>query len=338
MRLSAMGDVALAVPVLEAFTTRYPDVQVTMVSRPFFRPLFENIPQVSFFEFDGKSRHKGFRGLLRLYRDLRSREVDTFADFHNVLRSKVVRLLYRLSGHKTAVIDKGRAEKKALTSPVKTNFRMLRHASERYADVLRDLGFALELPAVVQNHPTAISPEILEVSGSKSGTWIGIAPFAQHQGKVYPLDLMEKAIQSLSTQPGYKIFLFGGGKQEKEALSRLAGNAENILNTAGKLSFSNELQLISQLDLMISMDSGNGHLAAIMGVPVLTLWGATHPFAGFLPFGQPIENALMADRHRYPKLPTSVYGNKIVEGYEDAMKTITPEAVVSKALSMLHSK
>jgi ADP-heptose:LPS heptosyltransferase len=79
---------------------------------------------------------------------------------------------------------------------------------------------------------------------------------------------------------------------------------------------------------MLSMDSGNAHIAAMLGIKVVTLWGATHPFAGFSPFNQPQQNALVSDRNLFPKLPTSVYGNKKVEGYEDAMRKITVDSVV----------
>jgi ADP-heptose:LPS heptosyltransferase len=78
------------------------------------------------------------------------------------------------------------------------------------------------------------------------------------------------------------------------------------------------------------MDSGNAHIAAMLGVQVITLWGATHPYAGFVPFNQPISNSLVSDREKYPLLPTSVYGNKKVAGYEDAMRTISPDMVVNK--------
>ena len=64
---------------------------------------------------------------------------------------------------------------------------------------------------------------------------------------------------------------------------------------AGKLSFSEELDTISNLDCMISMDSGNAHLAAMYGVKVITIWGVTHPFAGFAPFHQPKEYSLLPD-------------------------------------------
>ncbi|MEO0528703.1 MAG: glycosyltransferase family 9 protein, partial [Bacteroidota bacterium] len=98
----------------------------------------------------------------------------------------------------------------------------------------------------------------------------------------------------------------------------------------GKLTFQEELALISNLDLMLSMDSGNAHLAAMYGIPVVTLWGVTHPYAGFYPIKQARDNALLANRDKYPLIPTSVYGNKMPSGYEKAMETISPEAVFQK--------
>ena len=90
MRLSAMGDVAMTVPVLRAFVKQYPEVKITVVSRPFFKPFFEGIPNLNFFAFDEKERHKGFLGLCRLFQDLKKLKIDAFADLHNVLSSKVV--------------------------------------------------------------------------------------------------------------------------------------------------------------------------------------------------------------------------------------------------------
>jgi ADP-heptose:LPS heptosyltransferase len=104
---------------------------------------------------------------------------------------------------------------------------------------------------------------------------------------------------------------------------------------AGKLKLPQELQLISHLDVMVSMDSGNAHIAAMLGVPVVTLWGATHPYAGFKPFNQPMEYCLLSDREQYPLLPTSVYGNKKVPGYEAVMRTIDPKVVVASILTIL---
>ncbi|MFV8341591.1 glycosyltransferase family 9 protein [Flavobacterium sp. XS2P39] len=331
MRLSAMGDVAMTVPVLRAFVNQHPEVKITVVSRPFFKPFFDSIPNVSFFAFDEKKRHKGFLGLLRLFRELKELKIDAFVDLHNVLRSGIVRSFFALSGKKVASVDKGRAEKKALTQSENKVFMQLPTMFERHVKVFEELGFAVDLSNPIFPDKQVLDTEIIKLTGEKSEKWIGIAPFAQYDSKVYPLDLMREVVNQLSESSPealYKIFLFGGGKKEIAILDSLSSNKENVINMAGKIKFQQELQLISNLDVMLSMDSGNAHIAAMLGVKVITLWGATHPFAGFSPFNQPIENAMVSDKNRFPKLPTSVYGNKEVEGYQDAMRTISPEKVV----------
>ncbi|MDI1254827.1 MAG: glycosyltransferase family 9 protein [Flavobacterium sp.] len=329
MRLSAMGDVAMTVPVLRAFSKQYPEVKITLISRPFFKPFFDGIPNMEFFAFDAKERHKGFLGLLRLFADLNKHNIDAFADLHNVLRSKIIRTLFALNGKKTAFTDKGRAEKKALTSVDNKVFKPLKTMFERHVETFKKLGFPINLENPTFPEKGIFTSEILKITGEKSQKWIGIAAFAQYDSKVYPIDLMQQVIADLS-KTNCKIFLFGGGNQEVEILDSLSKDKENVVNIAGKIKFQDELRLISNLDIMLSMDSGNAHIAAMLGVKVITLWGATHPFAGFLPFNQPMENALVSDRTQFPKLPTSVYGNKKVVGYEDVMRTILPETVVGK--------
>ena len=330
MRLSAMGDVAMTVPVLRAFVKQYPTVQLTVISRPFFKPLFDGIPNVSFFDFDEKERHKGFLGLLRLFQDLKELQIDAFADLHNVLRSQIIRNLFALSGKKIAAVDKGRKEKKELTRVENKVFRPLPTMFERHVKVFEELGFTLDLSSPNFPKKAALNQEIVSVIGTNYQKLIGIAPFAQYDSKVYPLDLMQKVIDQLAENNFHSILLFGGGKKEIELLNSLAANKENVIVIAGKIKFQQELQLISNLDVMLSMDSGNAHIAAMLGVNIITLWGATHPFAGFSPFNQPLENALVSDRNLFPKLPTSVYGNKKVAGYDGAMRTILPETVVLK--------
>lgn len=334
MRLSAMGDVAMTVPVLRAFVEQNPGIKITVVSRPFFKPFFDTIPNVSFFAFDEKKRHKGFLGLIRLFLDLKPLSIDAFADLHNVLRSKIVRILFDINGKKIAFVDKGRAEKKAITRLQNKVLKPLPSMFERHVDVFEKLGFTVDL-----SHPNfppkqQLDSEIKNLLGDipiAIGTkLIGIAPFAQYDSKVYPLDLMKKVIDELALNPNYQILLFGGGTKEIELLNSLSDNKQNVIVVAGKIQFEQELQLISNLNIMLSMDSGNAHIAAMLGVNVITLWGATHPFTGFSPFNQPLENALVSDRTKYPYLPTSVYGNKKVKGYEDAMRTILPETIVQK--------
>ena len=165
--------------------------------------------------------------------------------------------------------------------------------------------------------------------------WVGIAPFAQYESKMYPLDLMEQVVAQLSLQPQLKILLFGGGKKEIDLLEKIAANHQNTINIAGKLTLSQELSLISNTNCMLSMDSGNAHFAAMLGVTTITLWGATHPFTGFAPFNQPFENTLLPNLKKYPNIPCSIYGNKICEGYTDVMRSIPVQKVVEKVLTFI---
>jgi ADP-heptose:LPS heptosyltransferase len=137
---------------------------------------------------------------------------------------------------------------------------------------------------------------------------------------------MQDVISQLAENPAYKILLLE--EKEIEILDALSNSKDNVINVAGKMKLQQELALISNLDVMVSMDSGNAHIAAMLGVK-LSHFGCYASLCRFSPFHQPLENTLVSDREQYPMLPTSVYGNKIVVGYEDAMRTITQEMVMS---------
>ena len=316
-----MGDVAMTIPVLRAFTTQYPDIKLTVLTREFFKPFFRDLNKVTVFSADLKGKHKGIFGLLKLSKELRALGIDAVADLHNVLRSNILKTL--LLDLKTIQIDKGRVEKKALING--KFFEQLRTTHQRYRDVFEKLGVPIkDLDPSFPNR-SELNSRTLEIVGKSTKKRIGIAPFAAHKSKMYPLELMEEVIQDLSKD--HKILLFGG-KAEAEYLQSLEN--QNVCSIAGKLSLDEELDVISNLDVMLSMDSGNAHMAAMMGIKVLTLWGVTHPYAGFYPFHQDERFALLADRIKYPKIPTSIYGNKFPDGYEDCMNTILPKNIIEK--------
>lgn len=334
IRLSAMGDVAMVVPVLRILTQSYPELKITVVSRGFYKPFFDDIPNVGFLEADVYGVHKGL-GLRKLSNDAGKLGIDAIADLHNVIRSQVISLFLRMKGIKSVSIDKGRTDKKALTSHQNKIFKSLKTTHQRYADVFSQLGYPIDLKTLILSPRKKPSPKIQTLLGIEPKKYIGIAPFAAYQGKMYPLELMEEVISKLDAQGTFRIYLFGGGKSEIESLRSIEKRYNSITRIAGNLTFDEEIALISNLDVMLSMDSGNGHIAAMYGIPVITLWGVTHPFAGFATFGQPEENNLCADRTKYPKIPTSIYGNKYPASYENNMETIAPKEVVDKILSTL---
>jgi len=331
--MSAMGDVAMTVPVLKTLLKQNPTLKITVASKEFLKPLFNDIENLFFYEVDTTKKHKGFWGIFKLYTELKKLNIDAVADLHNVLRSKLLRTLFKISGIPVSFINKGRSEKKKLTSLTNKIFQPLKTTHQRYAEVFCELGFTTSLKNASFKKKEVLSNPLKLLTHYKANqTFIGIAPFAAHEGKKYPLEFMEEVIVELAKT--HKILLFGGGQSEIEALTRLSKKHNNTLCIAGQVQLKDELTIISNLSAMISMDSGNGHFSALYGVPTITIWGATHPYAGFAPFKQQ-NNCICADRNQFPLLPTSIYGNKTIPGYEKVMYSIPPKTIIDKVLAIL---
>jgi ADP-heptose:LPS heptosyltransferase len=304
-RFSAMGDVAMVASVLKEFQQQHQDTEIIMVSRKLFSAFFEHIPRVKFHVFDPKYKHKGLSGIYSLFTELKQYKASFVADLHNNIRSRTLGLLLKFVGYKIQVLDKGRKEKAELTRTNNKVKKQLQLTTERYADVLRHLGFTLELSHQLEKEHRLIPTQYLGILASDKKK-IGIAPFAQHSYKVFPLVKMEEVIQYLSTHD-YETFIFGGGEKEKSIAENWSRNYPVVRNTIGQFSVSQELDIIAHLDLMISMDSSGMHMASLVGTRCLSIWGATHPYAGFLGYGQSYEDCIQVE---HDSRPSSVYGNK----------------------------
>jgi ADP-heptose:LPS heptosyltransferase len=333
MRFSSMGDVAMTVPVIKALLDQNPEVIVTYVSRPAFAEFFTGISQLKFFAADVENEYDGFTGLLNLKSHLQKPgKYDAVVDLHNSLRTKILRNLFRFSGIAIKYIDKGRAGKKLLTRFPYKVLKPLKRTHERYADVFRELGFKVDLDYQLVNDPRPITAEITTVTGVKDTAWIGITPFAQYKGKTYPIEKMEEVISALSTQ-NVKVFLFGGSPLDQEICAGWEAKYPNVISVIRKLNMQQELVLISQLNVMLSMDSAGMHLASLRGIPVVSIWGATHHYAGFLGYGQAEEN-IVADNIECR--PCSVYGNKPCFRKDYAcLYNVQPQTVVYNLLKFV---
>ncbi|WP_276963501.1 glycosyltransferase family 9 protein [Chryseobacterium sp.] len=292
-RFSAFGDVAMTVPVFREFLEQNPGVEIIMVSRKNFESLFAGISNVTFKGID-LDDYKGLFGLRKLSNELiREFNPDCIANLHDVIRTKVLDRIYRRKGLKVFKIDKGKEEKEHLTDVWNLEKVQLKKTVERYADVFREMGFRIEL-----------SHQLRPVSEQKSG--IGFAPFAQHKGKMLPLEKSYELVRILARK--HTVYFFGGGKKETETLEKWEEEIPNTKNLAGKLNLTEELNYIAGLELMISMDSANMHLASLVGTRCVSIWGATHPYAGFLGFGQSEEDAVQVKD--LSCRPCSVFGDK----------------------------
>jgi ADP-heptose:LPS heptosyltransferase len=295
-------------PIVRAAAEQYPDLEITMLSQQRFADLFAHMPvNVLFHGVDTKSAslHEIVSGL---------DTYDLVADMHSVIRSVYVRTAMRLKGAKVASINKGRIEKIQLTRGIKHT--PLKHTTERYTAVLAELGLPVDMDKTQSPKGTL----------SKSG--IGIAPFAAHQGKIYPIERMERVVQLLS-EKGEHVVLFGGGKKEKAILESWAKKYPNVESVAGRHSMSKELDIIGHLRVMVTMDSGNMHLASLVGTRVVSIWGATHPYAGFLGYGQNENDCIQRD---LPCRPCSIYGNKPCKFGDYRCMDIQPEEILKQVL------
>lgn len=337
IRFSAMGDVAMTAPVIREFTAKYPEAEVVVLSRMLFSPFFSGLRQVSFHPFDPKKQHKGFFGLFKIFWELKQHQFTAVADLHTNLRSAILCMLFFLSGVKVRRLDKGRGDKKKLTRQVNKVLKPLKRTSERYADVFRKLGFPFQLSHQLPARSVApVTPALQPfIDTQKTQKYIGVSPFAQHAQKVYPLDKMEYIVQKLA-ELGHKIFVFGGGAQESAIAEQWEQKYPNVHSVIQKLNLSTELDLISHLDVMISMDSSGMHLASLKGIPVVSIWGSTHPFAGFMGYGQLDQDAVQIELECRP---CSIYGNKpCFRGDFACMNNLSELIVLNKVIQKIYGE
>lgn len=327
LRSSAMGDVAMLPHALRALKSAYPDVRLTVVTQKLFQPFFAGL-DVEFLYIDIKNEHKGIAGLWRLARQAKRLGVDSFADVHDVLRSKIFRFFMWVQGVKVRKIRKGRFAKwLRMGSGNSECVQPLKHTVIRYCDTIRRFGFEFDNPL-----PPA-KPKMENPMGEKSGVWVGVAPFSAHKGKIYPLDKMREVVASLS-RSCERVFIHSGGGEELEYATSLEQEFENVTALFGKLRFKGELELISHLDCIISMDSLAMHMASLVNTPVVSVWGATHPKLGFLGYGCSEEGIVQIND--LSCRPCSVYGKKPCKhGDYRCMERISPQEILHRVENLM---
>lgn len=333
IRTSAMGDVALLTPVILGMRNQYPDVEITLVTRKSFESLFYSISGIKLFFPNFRKKHKGLQGIFRMHRDLQKIHPDCVIDLHDVLRSKILRQLFRLSGLPVYVINKGRSDKKkVILGKRKTG---LKHSVLRYCDVFAEAGFPVVPADIPSIHP---SPEgLTEISRLKLDTGeinIGVAPFAKHKLKIWPEENMIRLLEMISDRHKVNIWIFGG-HDELESLKNFKSKLPGSHLVTGNLSLAGELALMSKLNLMITMDSSNMHMASLTGTRVISIWGGTDPLTGFGAWKQPDSMAIRIPPEELTCRPCTIYGKgECRRGDLACMNWLTPEKAFDRMVSL----
>lgn len=345
MRFSAMGDVVLLVPVIRSLVAAYPDVEVTVVTRPKFASFFTDIERVVPFPADVDYTYNGIFGMRELFRKLlRKGNYSVVMDMHDHIRTIIMRNLFKLFGMPVVVFDKGRDAKKKFTQKENKQTTPLPHTVERYREAFERAGFPFEMlpPPHLSVRDTAqqeVTAWLEQGALTKQERWIGLAPFAMHTSKIWPVYQYREVIRLLSEAMPVRFFLFGGGDKEVQFFETLRSEfPDHCTIVAGQLKIKQELALMQQLDLMLCVDSSNMHLATMMNTPLLSIWGGTHPDVGFGPYGRGPESILQVSREELPCRPCSVYGRETCpRGDFACLHLITPETVVQRIRERLAS-
>ncbi|MBI1315567.1 glycosyl transferase [bacterium] len=319
LRFSALGDVALLRPAFEAILNAHPDLELVFCSRKPFLGLFADLPQITPHVFD-PVRHRGLPGLFQLSQELSAHRTDAIVDAHGVLRTHILGLLFRLRGCPVYTIDKQRKERSAFLRHRGMGRPRLNHAVERYADVLVKAG----------QGASPLSPPIRQ-PGTFSSV-LGFAPFASTREKTWPLEHTLVLIDAL-LKKGYALRLYGSPGELAQLQSRCAPHPQLSMSDPAQ-GLRAEWNTLGTLRGMISMDSANMHLAALRGVPTLSIWGATHPNAGFAPWGSG-HRMMQISESELDCRPCSIFGNrKCHRGDWACLSRIAPSAVVEAVLEL----
>ena len=333
IRTSAMGDVAFTTPVIKGMRMQYPDAEMVILTRAGFKPFFSEDEKLKLFFPDLKGRHKGLIGIIRLFFDLqKGGGFDHIVDLHDVIRSRILGLLFRIKGVPVAIIDKGRREKREIITG--RNKKALIHSVIRYCDTFSEAGF----PVTPANGPWIIpsSESLAKIDKMVAGSAIniGVAPCARHDLKMWPEDHMIRLLWKISEGRDVNFLLFGG-REDFAQLKAFQEMVPNSFNTTGNMTLEEELALMSRLHFMIAMDSSNMHMAALVGTKVISIWGGTDPLTGFGAWQQPDEHAIRIPVEELACRPCTVFGKgKCKRGDFACMMWLTPEKVYDTIVSL----
>ena len=191
MRLSALGDVAMTIPVLYPVCKANPDTRFIMLTKKWPASMFHDRPQnLMVAGIDVKEQYKGVMGLFKLARQLkREYDIDAVADLHNVLRTRVIGLWMKLHRIPVTRLDKERGKRRALITH--KSDQPVTPTIDRYRIPFQDLGLLAPDNFTRLYDGKALPDSQIVLEKKPDQRWIAIAPFSAHDGKSYPLELME---------------------------------------------------------------------------------------------------------------------------------------------------
>lgn len=272
VRLSALGDVTHAVPVLRAIQKQWPTSRVTWICASLEHRLLSVIDGVRFIVLDKKS---GLGGYLRLRRELAGERFDVMIQMQTSTRANLtgacVKADVKLGW------DAARAREfhqKFMTDAIPAT--PFEHQVQGHLSFARTLGLDANEP--VWDFPVGEKEVQFAQSVMPAGQrTLLISPCSSHPKRNWRAEryaaVADFAVESL----GMSVVL-SGGPSEAEITFGIAieEKAKNPLNNMiGKDTLPQLVALVQRADVVLSPDSGPAHLANAMGTPVVALHAST---------------------------------------------------------------
>lgn len=282
---SALGDIVQALPALSALRRSFPDAEISWLVRPEFAPLLENHPHLTrVIHFDRKFLGKAwfhpgaFAAMLSLFRRIRRCQFDAVFDFQGLFRTA---FLARVSGCKKRF---GPADAKELSRFFYTH-RIKKpaespHVVDHYMNLVRAAGGAeleveFTLPCDAQAEESV--RRLLATNSITSQQYAVLVPGSAHADKCWPIDRFAELASKLSCDHNLSV-VATGSPSEAPLVERLVQSADvPIGNLAGRTSISELIALLRNAALVVTNDTGPGHIAAALGRPIVMIFGKSNP-------------------------------------------------------------
>jgi heptosyltransferase-2 len=268
IRLTALGDVVLATPLLHSLRAAFPDAAIDWLTHEAFAPLLAADPALS----RALPWRPGEPGLAARLREAR---YDCVLDLQNKPRTAWLR--GRL-GASRVVVHQKRGLGQALASLVGLE-KPARgpHAVEAYLAVGERLGIApsIRQPKIFLSEAGRAEVAALLARQRAKSLW-GIAPATRWATKRWPTARFAELAAS-AVKEGAQILLLGGAADRAafDEVSRGLGPA--LLGDTGDCSAAGLAAAVAACSVVVSNDSGPAHLAAALDRPLVVLFGPTAP-------------------------------------------------------------
>lgn len=274
IRFSALGDVILTSPTVLNYKLAFPDSEITFLTKEQFRPVVEMMPGVD--RIVSFPKGGGAWDLFRTLRDLDSESFDYVIDLHGNARSLLSRKL--LPGGIPVKYQKPLVDRWLMVRRHDKRFpERYRHTIDRYNDTLRQLG-----KAVVADRPILTRPNGTGKRTRDSEPCVLIGPGAAHPTKRWPVErfaqVAEQMIHLRQTKILWAYTSNDAGAQPPDNIAQHQ-SVEVLIDSP----LTTLAELLVSTSLAITNDSGLSHFASALGVPVMALFGPTHPALGFVP-------------------------------------------------------